>query len=82
MELDDFRIVMSYIWGSNTDDSESNSETHPASPGAEVLQRIRDNFHTFAHHSVDVDFLILVGDSGEKEDQTTSRSQQIPCEQH
>lgn len=34
--------------------------TYPPAPGAEILQRVRDDLHAVAKHAIQVEFLVLI----------------------
>lgn len=46
---------------------------HPPPPIPEILQRVRDDFHTIAHHRVNIDFLVLFCDCWQEENQPPLR---------
>jgi hypothetical protein len=54
--------------------------TYPPTPGAKVLQRVRDDLHAVAEHAVQIELLVLVYHCRQEKDQTSARLEEVPRE--
>lgn len=70
-------MIVSATCSPNRKQNEKDQETHPASPRAEVLQRIRDELHAIAEHRLDVELLVLLGDRRQEEDEAAAGFQHV-----